>query len=467
MRRLLDSPWLYFGLAAVLAVAAIASQFRLGPPPKPTGTVDDIVALAERDDLNVVFILIDALRADHLSAYGYERPTSPRIDALAQRGIRFANVESQSSWTKTSMASLWTSLYPQRNGIHRYGDGLPDAVVMPAERFKEAGFATAGIYRNSWVSPNFGFGQGFDRYVKPAPNFDAERMAERNPSADKLRGSDIDATQSASEFIAANRDGRFFLYLHYMDVHQYSYDTESDLFGSDFGDMYDNAIHWFDINVDRVMETLRLAGIADRTVVVIAADHGEAFFEHGGEGHAKGLYNEVQRTPWMIFLPFDLPEPIVVDTHVANVDVFPTIFDLVGLPPLEDVDGVSALPLILAAGRGEAPPRDLTDRPLFAQIDRNWGKTKVGPAPNVSMLRPPYRMHRLLNEPSEDELFDHSTDPTEQKNLVRKQPEVAEAMSAEIDEFIETGQPAWEVSPVELDRMKLNQLRALGYKIER
>ena len=89
MRRLLDSPWFYFGLAGLLAVAAVASQFRYGPPAKPESTWQQIPALAERGDLNVVFILIDTLRADHLGSYGYERPTSPNMDRLASRGIRF------------------------------------------------------------------------------------------------------------------------------------------------------------------------------------------------------------------------------------------------------------------------------------------------------------------------------------------------------------------------------------------
>jgi arylsulfatase A-like enzyme len=466
MRRLLDSPWLYFGLAAVLAIAAIASQFRLGPPPKPTGTAEDIPELAERGDLNVVFVLIDTLRADHLGAYGYERPTSPNMDRLARHGIRFANVETQSSWTKASMASLWTSLYPQRSGIHRYPDAVPDDAVMPAEIFRDAGYATAGIYRNSWVSPNFGFAQGFGRYVKPAPNFHRERLKVSNPSSGALKGSDLDATESASEFIGAHLDQKFFLYVHYMDAHQYTYDSDSDLFGSNFEDLYDNAIHWTDINVQRIVQTLELVGLLERTILVIASDHGEGFYEHGFEGHAKGLYTEVQHTPWIISLPFDLPEPIVVDAQVANIDIWPTVLDLVGLPPVPDVDGISAVPAIMAAARGEPVPEAFRDRPVFAQIDRRWGRVNTDPAPSVSVLRPPHRMYRQLNQPSKDELFDHSEDPAEQRNVIRKQPEVAEALRGEISSFLEETQPSWEAKSVELDEMRLNQLRALGYKID-
>ena len=133
MRRLLDSAWFYFGLAGVLAVVAIASQLRWEIPPKRVGSLEDVAKIAESDDINLVFLIVDTLRADHLGVYGYERPTSPTIDRLAATGIRFARVESQSSWTKASMASMWTGLYPQRSGITRYDDGIPDAALMPAE----------------------------------------------------------------------------------------------------------------------------------------------------------------------------------------------------------------------------------------------------------------------------------------------------------------------------------------------
>ena len=118
LRRLLDSPWPYFIGAGLLLIAAIASQFEIRVPSRPEGRPADIATLRERDDLNVVFIVIDTLRADRLGAYGYERPTSQTMDTLASRGILFKNALSQSSWTKSSMASLWTSTLP-REQWHR------------------------------------------------------------------------------------------------------------------------------------------------------------------------------------------------------------------------------------------------------------------------------------------------------------------------------------------------------------
>ena len=131
LRRLLDSPRTYFVGAGLLLVVAIASQFELRIPSRPKGTVDEIVALLERDDLNVIFLLIDTLRFDRLGIYGYDRETSPVLDELAAYGIVFKHVIAQSSWTKSSMASLWTATNPTRNGIQRYNQTLPEEADFP------------------------------------------------------------------------------------------------------------------------------------------------------------------------------------------------------------------------------------------------------------------------------------------------------------------------------------------------
>ena len=147
IRSLWRGPWPWVATALVLAAYAVAQRF-LAPEaardPRPIGTAEDILALRDRRDLNVLFVLIDTLRAERLSSYGYHRPTSPVIDLLAAQGVRFAHHLSQSSWTKCSMASLWTGLYPQRSGVTRFDDVLPDEALMPAEILKEAGFRTAG-----------------------------------------------------------------------------------------------------------------------------------------------------------------------------------------------------------------------------------------------------------------------------------------------------------------------------------
>jgi arylsulfatase A-like enzyme len=469
LRRIIDSPWFYFGAAGLLLVAAIASQFKLQIPSRPTGTVDDIAALSERDDLNVIFILVDTLRADRLGVYGYERETSRFLDDLGKHGIVFKYVISQSSWTKTSMASLWTATNPRRNGILRFNHSLPEEAVFPAEIFREAGFQTAGIWRNGWVAPNFGFQQGFETYMKPISSPERRKIQNSNPSARSLKGTDLDVTDSAVEFLRNFGDERFFLYMHFMDLHQYVYDDQAPDYGGSYSDAYDKSIHFTDRNIGAFLHEADAMGLLTNTIVVIASDHGEAFEEHGHEGHARDLYREVAEVPFIIMLPFVLEEGIVVDSVVANVDVWPTILDLVGLPKLERVDGVSQLPAVLAAGGATSvPTTEGLVRPIFAEIDRRWGNGKFDPKPLVGVTNDQERVFIPMYAPEKAEMYDWSTDPTEQVDQAAERSEDLAVYREMVERYIEREEPPWGTSAgtVELEEMQLNQLKALGYRIE-
>ena len=461
LRKILDSPWLYFCLAALILIVAVVSQFRVHLPSRPIGSVADLDRLRERDDVNVVFFLIDTLRADRLSCYGHERETTPVIDFLAKTGVRFAHVQSQSSWTKVSMASLWTGFYPRRTGIQRFQDALAPEATLPAEIFKAAGFRTAGIFRNGWLANNFGFAQGYDLYVQPRPSATPAKFERKSPSAPALEGTDWDATESAVEFISSHEHERFFLYVHYMDIHQYLYDVDSAKFGNGIKEAYDNALHWTDRNVSAVLGEIEGSGLFDRTVVVIASDHGEAFYEHGLEGHARNLYREVTEIPLIVVLPFRLEPGIVVETPVQNVDVWPTVLELLGLPALPNADGRSLVPLLHAAANGSDVPEDLAQRPSFAELDQSWGQTKHPPKPIVAIVNGRHRMIQHLNN-GEVELYDHQVDPLEQTNLAESQSEAVEDLKGKVAVYLEK-QASWEVPKIELDEMRKAQLQALGY----
>ncbi len=460
---------LYAVLAALLIAGFVLTQFRIRPDARPIGRPEDVVSLAKRDDLNVIFILVDTLRADRLGVYGYERPTSPTLDHLARTGIRFAYHLSQSSWTKTSMASLWTATYPSRNGILRYDHVIPGSAVLPAEILKDSGYLTAGIWRNGWVAATFGFEQGFEVYHRPnigAPLAGVRRETD-NPYA-KLAGSDVDATDGIVEFLRANEQDRFFLYVHFMDAHQYLSDEESAVFGTTYSDLYDNSIHWTDRQVARVLAALEEYDLRDETIVVIASDHGEAFLEHGNEGHAKDLHREVIQTPLIIGLPFSLEPGVVIDTMTENVDVWPTLLDLLGEPTLEDVDGVSRMPEILAGlGQGSGPSNP--PRPSFAQLDRSWGKADAEAEPLIAVTDSDHRFIRGFGTRPVAKLFDRSLDPMERQNeLLNDATLDVSKYDALIEGYLDAPKPAWanEVGVVELDDMQKGQLRALGYAIE-
>ncbi|HTF35297.1 MAG TPA: sulfatase [Myxococcota bacterium] len=462
LRRILDSPWLYFTLAALLLIAAILSQLEIRLPPRHAGTIDDIARLRERKDLNVVWVVIDTLRADHLSGYGYARSTSPVMDRLAGEGVSFTHVEAQSTWTKTSMASLWTSLWPIQTGILRWDQSLAEKVKMPAEALKDAGFRTAGIYRNGWLGTKFGFGQGFDTYYRPSTDIKPGGFERHNPSAHPLKGSDGDITESVFEFLRGYGRERFFLYLHLMDVHQYAYDVSTPVYGTAYMDSYDSAINWVDHNLGVIEKALDDAKLLDRTVLVISSDHGEAFREHGFDGHARTLYSETTRVPLIVSFPFLLPKGVVVNEQVRNLDVWPTIFDLLGLPPIEGAVGRSLLPLVEAAGRGQTVPDP--PPPAFAHLDRTWGSIEQKPAPIVSVKKAGWKLIHSMNSKEPEELYDENKDPGDRKNVANEEGAARAELEPLISQYLALPLgPGGTPTKVEVDKDQLEQLRALGY----
>jgi arylsulfatase A-like enzyme len=467
LRRLLDSPWLYFGTAALLLVAALATQFEVSLPSRSEEPPAEISSLRSRNDLNLVFILVDTLRADRLSAYGYTRPTTPIVDEIAAHGILFENVVSQSSWTKTSMASMWTGTHPIRNGVLRYNHVLPREAVMPAEILREAGFRTVGLWRNGWVEPNFGFDQGFEIYVRPTPG-NARRIHRQAPGGEPLGGTDEDLVISATDFLDRFGHDRFFLYLHFMDLHQYVYDDRSAIFGTAYSDVYDQSVNWTDRLIGLFLRNLDERGLLERTVVAIASDHGEAFREHGSEGHARNLYSEVTHVPFIISLPFLLEPGIRVPQTVSNGDIWPTLLDLLGLPPLPGADGVSLLPLVrAAAGLDPGAPLEDFDRPAFGQLARGWGNPKAALESIVAVKHKGRHLIVNLDKPDEAELFDLEADPREQRNLLPDDGADAASLRELVRVYESNRGAPWGTEPgvAELDELRLNHLRALGYVI--
>jgi arylsulfatase A-like enzyme len=459
--------FLRFGVIAVLFVLFVVFvvEIRFGDP-RSLGSADDIEGLAQRDDLNVLFILVDTLRAHRLGSYGYERDTSPTIDALAADGVRFARHLAQSSWTKCSMASLWTALYPARSRITRFEDVIPETATLPAEILREAGFRTSGLYRNGWVAPNFGFAQGFEIYERPAGRPSPAGVRRENPTVRHV-GLDDDLLPATIEFLRIHGRERWFLYLHLMDVHEYLYDEQSALFGTAFSDVYDNAIRRTNTVLAHLLNYLVYEGFRENTLIVFSSDHGEAFQERGLEGHARYVYPETTEVPFVLSFPFRLEPGIVIPTRSQNIDVWPTVLDLLGLPPMEGVDGRSRRPEILAAARGEPVPP--ATRPAIAHIDRTWGQRGRAPAPTVAVSEDDFRFVRVPGPDGDlEELFDSSRNPAELTNVLQEHPETAERLRSLARAYLEESPPPpWgdEAPALEMDEVQLNQLRALGYSI--
>lgn len=295
-------------LTLFLAVAAAGC----GPPPKRP---------------NVLLVTIDTLRADHLGTYGYARPTSPGIDAFAARSAVFENAHSSSSWTLPSLASIHTSLLSTTHGCWKISSRLEPEFTTAAELLRDAGYDTAMVACHIFLSAQYGLQQGFthvdDELVRP-PSDAAEAISSPGVTERGVRFLERKA--------AAAEDVPWFLWLHYFDPHDAYLPHEG--YSEEFGtgaeiDLYDGEIAFTDHHVGLVLEKLAELGLEDDTIVVITADHGEEFGEHGFRRHGYSLYQEAVRIPLVVRVPGGAPRRI--PEVVSNVDLLPTLLEACGL----------------------------------------------------------------------------------------------------------------------------------------
>ena len=278
-------------------------------------------------------------------------------------------------------------------------------------------------------------------------------------------GTDGDAVLAAMEFLRIHGQERWFLYMHLMDVHEYLYDADSAVFGSDYSSVYDNSILRTNLVLSEFFDFLAQEKHLENTVVVIASDHGEAFGERGPEGHARFVYRESTQVPLILSFPFDLPGGVVVDQPTRNVDIFPTLFDLLGIDGPKEVDGRSQYQAILAAARQEQPAP--AEGHSIAHLDQNWGRRDTPAVHTVAVLDDGYRYVRVENTDGslKEELFNTSEDPAELEDRVADETERAERMRTLADNYLEEA-PPWDIPDIlEIDEIQLNQLRALGYSL--
>jgi len=305
---------------------------------------------------NVLLICIDTLRADHLGCYGAERDTSPNLDRLAARSIRFVDASATACWTKPSVPSFLTGTYPLQHGVYQgsardeggaSSDVLPASAWTLAEAFSAAGYQTAAFVKNAQLRAGLGFEQGFDLYVDEA-------------------GDAREIRWQASDWLAERDPARpFFLYLHLLDAHwPYDIPTEAarrwaspggvdffrgdgarelrdainggelELTGEQRADLvalYDGAIRYVDGELGRLFAWLEREGVADDTLISVLSDHGEEFLEHGKIGHGHGLFENLLRVPWLLHVPGRPAQEVA--GSVSLVDVFPTLLAAAGLPP--------------------------------------------------------------------------------------------------------------------------------------
>jgi arylsulfatase A-like enzyme len=434
---------------------------------------------------NAVIVVIDALRADHLGCYGYQRPTSPHIDALAATATRFVNGISTTPWTLPSMATLMTSLYPRVHGATvpsnvvacemgaascRPRTVLDESRLTLAEVLQRHGFATAAfVPGHGYTSRAFGFGQGFGTFVddrieapfmiegfaqwldRALPNrfFAYLHLTEvhapyTGPSPTRYPADSPDPTQRARAQTIAEEIRRYRGFAFdpgYQGTMDGSLDAIQRLgperlkkIGSrdleHLVALYDQGIAYVDYWIGRLVEELDRRGLRENTIVFLAADHGDELHDHGGFDHGATFYDEMMRVPYILRVPH-LGEGRVVDDQVGLIDVMPTLVDLLGAGDTLDAQGRSVRPLLSG---GALPERTLFGEAamipgLVASRTNQWKYIRPSGAP--------------------PELYDLRADPRETLNLCAQDGDRCKPFAEQMH--------AWEI---EMQRVK--EQRALA-----
>ena len=446
--------------------------------------------------MNVVLVTVDSLRADHCSSYGYDRETSPNLDALAAEGLAL-DAYANANATRASFPSILTSTYPLAYGGFKY---LSDRRTMLGSPLQDAGYATGGFHSNVWLSRDFNYDRGFDRFYdsKSEPglvarlrtllktNLDQDGLVYRTLQSvydrtERRAGIDVGQTYKDAETTTdraldwiRGAPEPFFCWVHYMDVHhpyvprpEYAAemgvemdvgereairlrrkmlerpDDVTDAERQVLVDLYDAEIRYADEQIGRLVETVR--GTAPETAFLCTSDHGEEFYEHGGYSHNPSMYDEVLYVPLVLAGPGieSAEEP---DVSVELLDVAPTVHDLAGVDSPDTYRGRSALDRV---GSGESAT-------VVSETENDDGL-------RLSVRRDGWKYIWDQGEGSE-ELYDLGADPGERENVVEEEPDARAPLRAHLEGHVEELAETNESLPeVRMDAETERRLKDLGY----
>jgi arylsulfatase A-like enzyme/Flp pilus assembly protein TadD len=426
-------PFFYAILAALTLVLAGAGFFlfhgRQQPGPCP----------------NILFIVVDTLRADHVGCYGYNKIKTPNIDSLAELGTRFDRVVAQVPLTLPSHASFMTSTWPEYNNVKDNGDKLSGSAVTLAEVLRDNGYVTGAFVSTFVLAHRFGIGQGFDAYdddVERVTPGHVIRLMNEERTADKV-------SARAVSWLENNKDKRFFLWVHFYDPHA-PYVPPSPYKEMYSKAPYDGEIAFTDENIGRILAALRDLGLDRNTLVVLTGDHGEGLGDHGEEGHGLLLYDSTLKVPLIFSYPGVLPER-TVRTQVRLIDIMPTILDIAGVRKNGEIQGKSLLAMI----KGPRPSKDIPaySESVYARkyFNRNEFRSfNNGEWKFIGAIEP--------------ELYDMRTDSRELINVYSREKKKADGLEKELGTLLgKISGKTKPAVPAEKDKETMEKLRSLGY----
>lgn len=504
-------------LPAFFLVRALLSKFRSGRPGRffrnaalalaMIFTANAIMALGDlgratlagvssnprpKDAGKVILITLDALRADHLSCYGYRKSQTPSIDSLAQAGYLFRNALSNAPHTYPSFSSMFTSRYAEVSGFCQFMP-IPNEMPTLAQLLQGQGIKTGAIISNVFMNSSLNLTRGFsDLYNSFEPGFlprisathlnlaigRVSGLALRNQSSRVL-------TDKALKWLEKNGNEPFFLWVHYIEPHfpygdlwvtltpepGYNGKLDQRINSPDFpaadrdGELkltqediahvlflYDQDTKYADSQIGRLFSFLKESGLWDKSTIILTADHGEEFLEHGHVGHSNYLYWESLHVPLIIKLPGP-GRPAEIGAPVELLDLFPTVLDLFRISPPQGIDGQSLLPLMSG---GE----NVHKQYLYGSCNRHQTRQFALRDSRFTLIWHPWI--KVF------QLFDRESDPSEATDISAQRPEIAKQMLDRLIEikrrnlklYVELHPAGTEKARATLDKKKL---KALGY----
>jgi len=417
-------------LALLLALAPLAcSEAQL---PAPAELADGPMSL--------LVIGLDTTRADRLGCYGHATAATPTIDAIAARGVLFRRALAHAPLTLPTHASLFTGTYPPEHGIRDNGrTALPPTLKTLAELLRSAGLRTGAFIAAVALDATFGLDRGFEVYADDMGPLDAN-------GHEPVQRRAVFVTDDALAWLnRLNEDEPFFAFVHYYDPHA-AYEAPEDFART--GDPYDDELAYVDSQVRRLLSWLESSRRAERTIVILIADHGESLGEHGERTHGALIYQSTQHIPWILAMPDGRWAGTQVNERVGQVDFLPTLLALYGLEVPAAWSGTNLLPLL----EGESLP----ERALYAESE--YCSLNYGWAPLASVVRGKWK---LIEAPTL-ELYDLESDPREKHNLAAQHPDAVQSLRAELDR-LRAGMRSHSARAVEQNAELIAALEALGY----
>lgn len=395
---------------------------------------------------NLLLISLDTTRADRLGPYGYAAAETPALDRLAKSGVVFERCFSPAPITLPAHSSLMTGTDPFVHGVRDNGSfRLHESNVTLAEALQQAGYRTAAEVAAFVLNREFGLDQGFDRYE------DTSAVADTvlNRTSASRRGDSVAdaAIERLREFSADARP--FFLFVHFFDPHA-PYDPPGD-WSTNRAHPYDGEIAYTDAQVGRILKALERLGLAENTVVVVTADHGEGLGEHDEDTHTVFLYDSTLRVPLIISAPGRLPGGLRVPGDTRLIDVAPTLLDLLGLDPLERAQGTS---LLARMSRREGSATPVYGESFYPRFGYGYSQLRSWRHGGLKYIHAPT-----------PELYDLQRDPGETVNLAEERPQDVARLRSELFSWIlDAPRPPDSDHAIRvLDDESRAKLRALGY----